>query len=261
MPNKIVVLCGALLLGVVAGAWWWRSTPRSLETPETTSREEVPSAESAEVTAFAFMQDVLLVMSGTEDPLVASRLYESLSGEAKTHTSPGTIPLNITSFVGIESAPEQGISVEDLQIESETTATLLVGLNYTSGRTLRAVHLVAEEGRWNIDSVEVRDDRASEPPSDPPPSGDTKPGTGQNPTPIVPGEPPKRDTCHRDGCSGQVCTDDPDVVMTTCEWREEYACYRSAICERQANGACGWTQTTELLECLASTRHTLREAL
>lgn len=56
--------------------------------------------------------------------------------------------------------------------------------------------------------------------------------------------------CFRTGCSGQVCADED--VVTTCEWRDEYACYAEATCERQADGACGWTETPELAACLAS---------
>lgn len=55
-------------------------------------------------------------------------------------------------------------------------------------------------------------------------------------------------SCVRTGCSGQVCAD--DHVGTTCEWRPEYACYNDAVCERQADGACGWTDTEELTACL-----------
>jgi hypothetical protein len=60
----------------------------------------------------------------------------------------------------------------------------------------------------------------------------------------VPTEP-----CYVGGCSSQVCSDIPGVV-TTCDWREEYACYRDAACERQPDGECGWTATPELRECL-----------
>jgi hypothetical protein len=59
--------------------------------------------------------------------------------------------------------------------------------------------------------------------------------------------------CHVGGCSSQVCSEWDDVV-TTCEWREEYACYRSARCEPQGDGRCGWTPTPELLACLESAR-------
>lgn len=57
--------------------------------------------------------------------------------------------------------------------------------------------------------------------------------------------------CFVGGCSSQICSDDPDVV-TTCEWREEYACYQNAVCERQVDGECGWTETTELQMCLSN---------
>lgn len=58
------------------------------------------------------------------------------------------------------------------------------------------------------------------------------------------------DACHPAGCSAVVCSDRDDVV-TTCEWREVYECYQGASCERQSDGACGWTPTDELNACLA----------
>lgn len=56
-------------------------------------------------------------------------------------------------------------------------------------------------------------------------------------------------TCFVGGCSGQICSDQEGVI-STCEWREEYACYQTATCEMQPEGHCGWTQTEELLTCL-----------
>ncbi len=58
-------------------------------------------------------------------------------------------------------------------------------------------------------------------------------------------------SCYVGGCSSQLCTDQPDAV-STCEYRAEYACYRNAQCERQANGSCGWTPTSQLTSCLAN---------
>lgn len=55
--------------------------------------------------------------------------------------------------------------------------------------------------------------------------------------------------CYVGGCSSQICSDSPDVV-STCEFRAEYACYRTAKCERQASGECGWTDTAELRMCI-----------
>jgi hypothetical protein len=54
--------------------------------------------------------------------------------------------------------------------------------------------------------------------------------------------------CIKTGCSSQVCSD--HTVMTTCEWRAEYACYQKASCARQADGNCGFTPTRELSACL-----------
>ena len=57
--------------------------------------------------------------------------------------------------------------------------------------------------------------------------------------------------CYVGGCSGQICSDQEGVI-STCEWREEYACYQDAKCEVQTDGNCGWTQTAELQACLGT---------
>lgn len=59
--------------------------------------------------------------------------------------------------------------------------------------------------------------------------------------------------CFVGGCSGEICSDRQDVV-STCIWREEFACYKNARCERQPSGSCGWTETAELASCLNKTR-------
>ena len=63
---------------------------------------------------------------------------------------------------------------------------------------------------------------------------------------------PAANDCFVGGCSGQVCSD-REGVITTCEWRPDYACYQDedAKCERQPSGQCGWTPTAELNACLA----------
>jgi hypothetical protein len=58
-------------------------------------------------------------------------------------------------------------------------------------------------------------------------------------------------TCRTGGCNGEVCESLLAQPMgSTCEVREEYACYKTAKCERQKNGKCGWTPSKELEECL-----------
>lgn len=56
--------------------------------------------------------------------------------------------------------------------------------------------------------------------------------------------------CKVAGCSGQLCVNEGDPGFSTCEWRESYACFQGATCERQDSGQCGWTQTPELVSCL-----------
>lgn len=56
--------------------------------------------------------------------------------------------------------------------------------------------------------------------------------------------------CVVSGCSGQICAREP--LFSTCEWRPEYACFASATCAPQLNGACGWTMTDALRACLGA---------
>ncbi|TSC85691.1 MAG: hypothetical protein G01um10148_1077 [Parcubacteria group bacterium Gr01-1014_8] len=61
-------------------------------------------------------------------------------------------------------------------------------------------------------------------------------------------------SCAVAGCSGQLCVSavEAENIMTTCEHRPEYICYRDASCEPQQNGECGWTETLELKQCLTN---------
>lgn len=70
--------------------------------------------------------------------------------------------------------------------------------------------------------------------------------------------PPIVEDCYVGGCSNQVCSETPDLV-TTCEFREEYACYASATCERQLTGSCGWTVTPELTSCLLTANNSVTQ--
>ena len=65
---------------------------------------------------------------------------------------------------------------------------------------------------------------------------------GWSDKPVVPGG------CLATGCSGQICSDEDTI--TTCEYKDEYACYKPAKCERQEDGRCGWTPTEDLVTCL-----------
>ena len=53
------------------------------------------------------------------------------------------------------------------------------------------------------------------------------------------------------GCSSQVCVTEEKAkdLFTTCEFKEEYRCFKFSNC-RIIDGECGWEQTEEYLECL-----------
>jgi len=92
----------------------------------------------------------------------------------------------------------------------------------------------------------------SETPS--PPTEEPTPAPTLAPTPEPTPEPTgtTADGCKRTGCSGQICADED--MVSTCEYRPEYACYKDAACERQGNGECGWTPSAALTTCLESSR-------
>jgi hypothetical protein len=62
-------------------------------------------------------------------------------------------------------------------------------------------------------------------------------------------DPGSKKPCIKTGCSSQICAD--HNLISTCEFRPEYACYQKATCARQSDGNCGFTKTPELTECLA----------
>ncbi len=66
-------------------------------------------------------------------------------------------------------------------------------------------------------------------------------------------KPKTQGECFIGGCSSQICSDTKDAA-SNCEFKNEYACYKTATCERQRDGACGWTLSAALTACLAETK-------
>jgi hypothetical protein len=56
------------------------------------------------------------------------------------------------------------------------------------------------------------------------------------------------DDCEPTGCGGQLCAD--EEIVTTCEAKLGDDCYALASCERQKDGACGFTPNPEFDACL-----------
>ena len=86
--------------------------------------------------------------------------------------------------------------------------------------------------------------------------GEQQPGepqTEQN-APSEPDKPASGPPCVKSGCSGIICVEQGNEVMSICDFKPEYACYKEARCERQPSGQCGWTETPELQSCIQDAR-------
>lgn len=64
----------------------------------------------------------------------------------------------------------------------------------------------------------------------------------------------EEEVCLVSGCAGEICSEEYQV--SPCIYIPENDCYKTAICERQEDEKCGWTETEELLNCLREARET-----
>lgn len=59
------------------------------------------------------------------------------------------------------------------------------------------------------------------------------------------------DDCEPGGCSGQLCLSKSrsSNIITTCEWRDEYACFQvdNCLC---INNECQWERNFDYFECI-----------
>ena len=61
--------------------------------------------------------------------------------------------------------------------------------------------------------------------------------------------------CKVGGCSSELClNEDSEDIYSICIYSPTYECYKTARCEKQANGKCDWSQTEELKACLDGKR-------
>lgn len=70
--------------------------------------------------------------------------------------------------------------------------------------------------------------------------------------PVPSATPPFTEGCKVGGCSSQLCIPESADGLTSCEYKDEYACYTNATCERQSDGECGWTMDAELAQCISN---------
>ncbi len=114
---------------------------------------ELPSHEDAELIGFNFMLDFLEIAPPDANEEAIERMYEALSVSAREIVSLENFVEEIPLFIGVQDVPEQGVSVENLIIIDDENAEFITGLNYSSGRILRKLTLVAENGEWKVENV------------------------------------------------------------------------------------------------------------
>lgn len=150
MRKATYIILAVIVIGSMV---WYFSADNSSSDPSTPG---TPSHEEAELTGFGFMNDFVKVAPPSEDKDAANRVYEALSENVKSKISKETLSRDLALFVGVQDVPDQGVSVENLIINEDGKATLVLGLNYSgSGRVLRNVNLIIEDGKWKVNSVSV----------------------------------------------------------------------------------------------------------
>lgn len=61
--------------------------------------------------------------------------------------------------------------------------------------------------------------------------------------------------CIIGGCSGELCLNESSKdTGSICVYKEEFACYKSAKCEKQTDGNCSWTKTDTLISCIEKSK-------
>jgi len=61
--------------------------------------------------------------------------------------------------------------------------------------------------------------------------------------------------CFIGGCNGELClSEDQRGLASICLYKEEYACYKTALCKTQSDGKCGWTKPDGLTACIENAR-------
>jgi len=189
--------------------------------------------------------------AGNNQPLgsyyrVVDRGIRCIAAPCKTHHEARLNTTVNSNIAGVElagaGAPEDVVG-EATAAMTHPDGVLVAGLHaQVSGPAGRAQMLKASQFYVR---AKAGDTSSGEP-------GGTSPGRPGGTSPGKPGGVSPGDNadkpCFRTGCSAQICADED--VVTTCEYRSEYACYRGARCERQANGKCGFTDTPELRRCL-----------
>jgi len=164
MKRNLIILAIAFVL-VIVGIFIFATrkveSPQDLDT-ENSSNDQTPQITLAgndpETVGYSFVLDFIAAgtpETDTHEDQSAMRAYDALSAEAQNMVSVDNIELGLLEFLELTSIPDQGASVEDLQVDSQN-ASLIVGLNYSGGdRQIRSINMVNKDNAWKVDSVDV----------------------------------------------------------------------------------------------------------
>lgn len=250
----IVLVVTLILLPVVT--WWYFS----ISAPETTSVIDYlpPTVEGAEKTGYLFIQNLVLLAQQPTNHILTDEIEAALSTRLLASINRERLLREVMQLAHMSTLPENGVSIEDVTLIDDEHAQLTIGLNFAHTRSLRIISLVLENMVWKVDAVSTTSltnkDHTEEPELQT--IDDTIISTDPSPTSSRASQPDTLSACYIGGCSNQICSDSPDVA-TNCTYHKSYECYASATCERQPSGQCGWTETDELLQCLADVEQTV----
>ncbi len=171
MKRQSLVVGVLLLVLIGGGAWYMFGRGSNIEgedlagvgVQEQTMETEIDEVNSldhqmAEFRAYTFIQDFVEIAPPESNPEAEERVYAALSERAKTEVSRERLSRDMAVFVGVQDVPDQGVSVEDLQVVDDENVVVVLGLNFSGGRVLREVHLVVEEDDWRVDKVTIFED-------------------------------------------------------------------------------------------------------
>jgi len=157
--NKTKVAIILLIVTIIAGVayYYYKYNPTIYTGPVSVTQEQKLASESEniEFVGYLFIQNFIKSAPPQSDAQAMQDAYAVLSQNAKTQVSTEFISRDLAAFVGVQDVPDQGFSIEDLQIEDTNKAKYIVGLNFSSGRVLKAINLIKEDGQWKVDSIET----------------------------------------------------------------------------------------------------------
>lgn len=160
----LLVIIGAITLLIAlspGAALFLYKNNKNTSSPDVRTISNSPQAEQtsmlgdteAENTGYGFILNFIKSAPPVADSKAQENALRALSKQARERISSGTESRDLAGFVGVQDVPDQGVSVENLRLESSSEAVLTVGLNYSGARVLKEIWMIAENGKWAVDDV------------------------------------------------------------------------------------------------------------